>query len=73
MAEIRTGIRVGKAQVRVDKAAHVAGVRQGNHVGAYKHQPGHLPDDRSTARRSTGILPRSKNPILPGMPNLSPA
>jgi hypothetical protein len=66
-------IKVGKPHVRLDKAAHVPGVRQGNHEGAYKHQPGHLDDDTSTARRSTGIAPKSKNPIVPGMPNLSPA
>ncbi len=67
------GIRVGRPDVRVDKAAHVAGVRQGNHTGNFKHQPGHLPDDRSTSRRSTGVNSGPKNPILPDMPNLSPA
>ncbi|WP_314173167.1 hypothetical protein [Streptomyces winkii] len=69
MAEIKTG----KPHVRLDKAAHVPGVGQGNHEGAYKRQPGHLPDETSTARRSTGISPKAKNPIVPGMPNLSPA
>lgn len=69
MAEIRTG----KPHVRLDKAAHVPGVRQGNHEGVVKRQPGHLPDDTSTSRRSTGIAPKSKNPVVPGMPNLSPA
>ncbi|MBO0655754.1 hypothetical protein J1792_24130 [Streptomyces triculaminicus] len=67
------GIRVGKPEVRPDKAAHVPGVRQGNHQGAHKRQPGHQRDDRSSSRRSTGINPGPKNPILPGMPNLSPA
>lgn len=66
-------IKVGEPHVRLDKAAHVTGVRQGNHEGAYKRQPGHLEDDTSTARRSTGINPKSKDPLLPGMPNLSPA
>jgi hypothetical protein len=34
--------------------------------------PGHLPDGRSTAERSTGINPKAHDPILPAMPNLSP-
>ncbi|GHH86808.1 hypothetical protein GCM10018793_60170 [Streptomyces sulfonofaciens] len=66
-------IEVGEPDVRLDAPAHTPGVRQGNHEGLHKRQPGHLPDDRSTARRSTGICPGSRNPILPGMPNLSPA
>ncbi|OEV06524.1 hypothetical protein AN219_34330 [Streptomyces nanshensis] len=66
-------IKVGEPHVRPDKAAHVPGVRQGNHQGMYKRQPGHLPDDTSTARRSTGVNSQAKDPILPGMPNLSPA
>jgi len=67
------GITVGKPDVRMDKPAHVAGVRRGNHRGLYKHQPGHRRDDRSTARRSTGINARRRDPVLPDMPNLSPA
>lgn len=66
-------IKVGKRDVQVDKMAHTPGVRQGNHRGVHKRQPGHLPYGRSTSRRSTGICPAPKNPILPGMPNLSPA
>ncbi|GHJ42556.1 hypothetical protein [Streptomyces sp. TS71-3] len=67
-----TDIRVGEPDVAVDVPAHTPGVRQGNHAGLFKHQPGHR-RNRSTARRSTGINARSRNPILPGMPNLSPA
>ncbi|MFJ6215401.1 hypothetical protein ACIQGZ_19040 [Streptomyces sp. NPDC092296] len=66
-------IKVGKPDVRVDFPAHISGIRQGNHEGNSKRQPGHHPDGTSTARRSTGIGDRHKNPILPGMPNLSPA
>ncbi|HWM35681.1 MAG TPA: hypothetical protein VNS49_01000 [Streptomyces sp.] len=66
-------IKIGKPHVQLDKAAHVPGVRQGNHEGACKHQPGHLSDDTSTARRSTGVNAKAMDPILPGMPNLSPA
>ncbi|MFI1970697.1 hypothetical protein BLA24_05020 [Streptomyces cinnamoneus] len=63
----------GKPHVHPDKAAHVPGVREGNLTGHYQRQSGHLPDGRSTARRSTGVCSRSRNPILPDMPNLSPA
>ncbi|MEV4442464.1 hypothetical protein AB0K09_26325 [Streptomyces sp. NPDC049577] len=66
-------IRVGRPHTRIDKSAHVPGVRQGNHQGNYKRQHGHLPDGRSNARRSTGVSPGARNAILPTMPNLSPA
>jgi hypothetical protein len=65
-------IRVGKPDVSHDKPAHVAGIRQGNSSGNYEKSKGHLPDGRSTAARSTGIRPKGHDPILPGMPNLSP-
>jgi hypothetical protein len=65
-------IRVGKPDVKPDKPAHVKGVSTGNATGNYEKQPGHLPDGRSTAERSTGINPSSHDPILPAMPNLSP-
>jgi len=66
-------ITIGRPDVRLDKSAHTPGVRLGNHEGFVKHQPGHLPDDTSTARRSTGIRAKHMDPIMPGMPNLSPA
>ncbi len=66
-------IRVGKPDTTVDRAAHIPGVRQGNHRGNYKRQPGHNRDGTSTARRSTGVNHRPRNPVMPGMPNLSPA
>ncbi|WP_181765101.1 hypothetical protein [Streptomyces albidus (ex Kaewkla and Franco 2022)] len=66
-------IKVGKPHVQLDGTAHTPGVRQGNQEGLMKRQPGHLPDDTSTARRSTGINSAAQDPILPGMPNLSPA
>jgi hypothetical protein len=67
-----TTIRTGKPDVKPDKPAHTPGVGTGNAVGNYEKQPGHLPDGRSTAERSTGINPKARNPILPTMPNLSP-
>jgi hypothetical protein len=65
-------IKVGKPHTTTDKPSHVPGVRQGNSTGNYQRSKGHLPDGRSTAKRSTGVRPRHHNPILPAMPNLSP-
>ncbi|MGW7356867.1 hypothetical protein ACWGI0_09510 [Streptomyces sp. NPDC054802] len=67
------GINVGKADVKPDAMAHVKGVRRGNHHGLAKHQAGHHRDDTSGARRSTGINAKDREPIMPDMPNLSPA
>ncbi|GAA2392198.1 hypothetical protein GCM10010420_15770 [Streptomyces glaucosporus] len=68
-----TGIRAGKPRVRPDRAAHVRGIRQGNQPGSHRKSAGLLPDDRSTARRSAGIDAGRRDPIMPGMPNLSPS
>lgn len=65
-------IKVGKPHVRTDFPSHTKGVRQGNSSGHYKSEPGHTLQGTSTARRSTGVRAKTKNPILPGMPNLSP-
>jgi hypothetical protein len=61
-----------KLPVRHDLPAHTQGVEEGNATGHYEQSPGHLPDGRSTAERSTGISPHAADPILPEMPNLSP-
>ena len=66
------GIRVGPGDVQPTDMHHVKGVKEGNQPGNYKKSPGHLPGERSNARRSTGINARQRDPILPGMPNLSP-
>jgi hypothetical protein len=66
-------IRVGKPDVRMDLPSHTDGINQGNSKGNYEKQVGHLPDGRSTAKRSTGINSKSKEPIDPRMPNLPPA
>jgi hypothetical protein len=55
-----------------DKPTHVKGIPTGNALGNYDKMPGHLPDGRSTAERSTGINPSKRDPIDPRMPNLSP-
>jgi hypothetical protein len=57
----------------IDKPTHVKGVFTGNAPGNYDSMAGHLPDGRSTAKRSTGINPSKRDPIDPRMPNLSPA
>jgi hypothetical protein len=66
-------VKTGKPDTKPDAPAHVPGIRQGNALGSYEAQEGHLPDGRSTARRSTGIYPQHAEPIDPRMPNLSPA
>ena len=69
---LKDNLKVGKPQVKPDKPTHVSGVKEGNSTGNYESAPGHLPDGRSTARRSTGIRPSGHDPIDPRMPNLSP-
>jgi hypothetical protein len=65
-------IRVGRPDVRPDTPAHVKGNPEGNAPGNFEKQPGHHPDGTVDARRSTGINPRSRDPIAPVMPNLPP-
>jgi hypothetical protein len=65
-------MKLGKPDTTPDSPAHTPGIRQGNEPGAYARQPGHLPDGRSTARRSTGVNPKAQEPIDPRMPNISP-
>jgi hypothetical protein len=65
-------LKVGRPDTTPDKPSHVEGVPSGNSEGNYDKQEGHLPDGRSTARRSTGVRPEAHDPILPSMPNLSP-
>jgi hypothetical protein len=67
------GITVGTADTTPESSAHVAGVRRGNAPHRFERHRGHTPDGRSTARRSTGINARHREPISPDMPNLSPA
>jgi hypothetical protein len=65
-------IRAGKPDVKPDAPSHTPGINQGNARGNYEKQPGHLPDGRSTAKRSTGVNADAMEPIDPSMPNLSP-
>ena len=66
-------LKLGKAFKPADAATHTQGIKQGNSTGNYEKQPGHLPDGRATAERSTGINPHKRQPIDPRMPNLPPA
>jgi hypothetical protein len=68
-----TDLRIGKPDTSPDAPAHTPGIKQGNSKGNYDRQPGHRPDGRSTAERSTSINPKLRDPIDPSMPNLSPA
>jgi hypothetical protein len=65
-------IRVGKPDVKPDAPSHTKGVEQGNKKGAYGREIGHHADGTADARRSTGIRPKKRDPILPVMPNLPP-
>lgn len=56
-----------------DMPTHTPGINEGNAKGNYEKMPGHKPDGRSTAARSTGVNPKAREPIDPSMPNLSPA
>ncbi|MBL7495892.1 hypothetical protein I6A84_23290 [Frankia sp. CNm7] len=65
-------IRVGRPDVPVDISAHTPGVPEGNATGNYEKQRGHHLDGTADARRSTGIRPTRRDPILDVMPNLPP-
>jgi len=65
-------IRVGKPDVAIDASAHTPGVPQGNAKGTSKQQVGHHADGTADARRSTGIEPARRDPLLAVMPNISP-
>jgi hypothetical protein len=69
----RDHLRVGRPDVELTASAHTSGNREGNALGSYEKMHGHHHDGTSDARRSTGIAADKENPILPGMPNLSPA
>ena len=72
MARKHHNLTVGDADVDPEKPSHVRGVIEGNEPGRYRRMKGHRPDGTSTAARSTGITPEDSEPIMDGMPNLSP-
>ncbi len=77
--KIVANLRVGRAQAKPAQPTHVAGIREGNKLGAIYRQAGlhQDPDDpryaTCSAARSTGINPRARDPIDPRMPRLTPA
>ena len=77
-------IRVGKPDVEPTAPSHVRGVREGNSIYATEKQreldsfdakdaAARRQSATASARRSTGINDRAKNPIDPRMPKLSPS
>lgn len=70
-------LRVGRPQTSPSKPSHIRGVPMGNDPGRYPRTSGmHRADNGDllvTARRSTGINSRHRNPIDPNSPNLSPS
>ncbi len=66
-------IDTGKSDTTQDSSAHTPGVNQGNSVGNYEKQVGHLPGGKRTAASATGVDPGKHGPIDPRMPNLPPA
>ncbi|MFW6084384.1 MAG: hypothetical protein ACODAA_04160 [Gemmatimonadota bacterium] len=73
MAKMKDNLPVGRADVSQTAPSHIRGVHQGNSRGNYERMEGHNADGTATARRSTGINAGSREPILPGMPTLTPA
>jgi hypothetical protein len=73
MANMKYNIPVGRADTDHESPSHVSGVRQGNATGNYAKQDGHNKDGTASARRSTGINPGSRDPIMKEMPKLTPA
>jgi hypothetical protein len=73
-------LRVGKPQVDPAASAHQRGIRQGNKRGSFAREAGiqatggpRTATARGSAKRSTGINPRAREPIDPSSPKLSPA
>jgi hypothetical protein len=70
-------LRVGKPDTDPAAPAHQPGIHQGNKKGNLKRNAGLQPTGPLTAsgsaRRSTGINAKHREPIDPRMPRLSPA
>jgi len=71
---ISDNLIVGQPDTSPDAPSHTPGVRQGNSPPVL--DPGFETTSdglKATARRSTGISPKNRNPVTPGAPNLPPA
>jgi hypothetical protein len=71
---ISNNLMVGTPDTTPDAPSHTPGTRQGNSPAVkdpgFERVGNRL---KATARRSTGINARLRNPITPDAPNLSPA
>ena len=54
-----------------DKPSHTPGTRKGEEWSLYSTEPGRE-NNTTTARNSTGINAKKRQPIDPRMPNLTP-
>lgn len=54
---------------------HTPGTPRGEEMALTNREPGRDPERKHyrSARDSTGICAKERNPILPGMPNIPPA
>jgi hypothetical protein len=71
-----SNVRVGKPQTKPSAPSHTRGIRAGNAVGNFEKEAGleaTADGARATARRSTSINPKARDPIDPRMPRLPPA
>ena len=75
-------LKVGKPDTKMDAPSHTPGVNAGNDPGGIEQDPGieytgergqGKPTARSTARMSTSINAKKRNPIDSSMPNMPPA
>lgn len=74
-------IRVGNPDTTQDAPAHTPGIGQGNNPEGHENlgivdigeTGAGRPSARSTALKSTGVNPGSRNPVHPDSPNLPPA
>ncbi len=76
MSKQRDHLTAGPRHTRPTAPAHVRGVPQGGSTGSIRREVGIYPQGKmaiGTARRSTGINAKDRNPIDPRSPNLSPA
>ena len=55
--------------------SHTPGTPKGEELALTSREPGRNPDRKNyqSARDSTGICAKDRNPILPSMPNIPPA
>jgi len=69
-------LRVGKPHAYPSMSSHIRGIHMGNDPGRYSPNAGMRRTTNGelvvSARRSTGVNPRNRNPIDPRSPNLSP-